>query len=99
MVSKLENTDCKKWNLKVPIKDKVDLLLGANANAMEKGANFVNSQIFLVNEQVFCFFRRFLYRSGCSPHICPVLNVSVIDRSSGHFKSRQAFSSTCRYGL
>src|SRR5258707_720242 len=35
----------------VPLADKVDRLLAANAAAMKGGANFVNSQLFLVNEQ------------------------------------------------
>ena len=37
--------------MEVPIKEKVDLLLGVNAAAMNAGANFVNSMLFLVNEQ------------------------------------------------
>ena len=37
--------------MEVPVKDKVDLLLGVNAAAMQAGASFVNSILFLVNEQ------------------------------------------------
>ena len=35
----------------VPIKEKVELLLSVNAAAMKAGASFVNSTLFLVNEQ------------------------------------------------
>ena len=35
----------------VPIKEKVDLLLAANAAALSNGASFVNSALFQVNEQ------------------------------------------------
>ncbi len=35
----------------VPIKEKVDLLMTVNAAAMTAGAKFVNSNIFVVNEQ------------------------------------------------
>jgi predicted Zn-dependent protease len=37
--------------MEVAIKDKVDLLLGVNAAATNAGADFVNSMLFLVNEQ------------------------------------------------
>jgi TldD protein len=37
--------------MEVPIKDKVDLLLGVNAAAMGAGADFIQSMLFLVNEQ------------------------------------------------
>src|SRR5688572_2382175 len=35
----------------VPIKEKVDLLLGVNDAALKGGANYINSILFLVNEQ------------------------------------------------
>src|SRR5436190_21238043 len=35
----------------VPIKEKADLLLGVNAAAQKAGASFINSILFLVNEQ------------------------------------------------
>ncbi len=37
--------------MEIPIKEKADLLLAANAAAMENGANFITSVMFLVNEQ------------------------------------------------
>jgi TldD protein len=44
-------TPIKKNAMEVPVKEKVDLLLSANSAAMAAGANFVNSMLFLVNEQ------------------------------------------------
>ena len=44
-------TPIKKDFKDVPVSEKVDLLLNANAKAMENGANFVNSALFMVNEQ------------------------------------------------
>ena len=35
----------------VPVKEKIDLLLGVNDAAMKGGASFVNSFLFMVNEQ------------------------------------------------
>lgn len=87
-----------KNGFEVPIKDKVDLLLSANAKAMEKGANFVNSQIFLVNEQKYFASSEGSYIDQDIHRILPGINVSVIDRSSGQFKSRPAFSSPVGMG-
>jgi hypothetical protein len=56
--------------MEVPIKDKVDLLLGVNAAALAAGGDFVNSMLFLVNEQkYFAFHRRQLHRPGRAPHL------------------------------
>lgn len=37
--------------LEIPIKDKVDLLMEVNNAALDNGANFITSRLFLVNEQ------------------------------------------------
>ena len=44
-------TPIKKNAMDVPIADKVDLLMGVNEAAFGAGASFVNSLLFLVNEQ------------------------------------------------
>ena len=44
-------TPIRKNSMEVSIKDKVDLLLGVNAAAMQAGASFVNSALMLINEQ------------------------------------------------
>ncbi len=44
-------TPIQKNALEIPVKDKVDLLLSVNAAAMAGGANFISSNLFLVNEQ------------------------------------------------
>jgi len=85
-------TPLTKNGFEVPIKDKVDLLLATNAKAMEKGANFVNSQIFLVNEQKYFASSEGSYIDQDVHRILPGFNVNVVDRASGQFKSRPAFS-------
>src|SRR5882762_11078771 len=87
-----------KNGFEVPIKDKVDLLLSANAKALEKGASFVNSQIFLVNEQKYFASSEGSYIDQDIHRILPGFNVNAVDRSSGQFKSRQAFSSPVGMG-
>ena len=44
-------TPIKKNAMEVPVKEKVDLLMDVNAAAMGAGANYVNSILFMVNEQ------------------------------------------------
>src|SRR5258707_3068395 len=87
-----------KNGFEVPIKAKVDLLLSANAKALEKGASFVNSQLFLVNEQKYFASSEGSYIDQDIHRILPGFNVNAVDRSSGQFKSRQAFSSPVGMG-
>jgi TldD protein len=82
----------------VPVKDKVDLLLAANAKAMEKGASFVNSQMFLINEQKYFASTEGSYIDQDVFRIQPGFNVSMVDRQSGSFKSRSAFSAPVGMG-
>ena len=82
----------------VPVKEKVDLLLNANAKALEKGASFVNSIIFLVNEQKYFASSEGSYIDQDIHRTWPNFNVSVIDRASGQFKSRSAFSAPVGMG-
>jgi TldD protein len=82
----------------VPIKDKVDLLLAANAKAMENGASFVNSVLFQVNEQKYFASTDGSYIDQDIHRIFPTFGVTVVDRSSGKFRSRQALSSPMGLG-
>lgn len=82
----------------VPVKDKVDLLLAANAKAMEKGASFVNSQMFLINEQKYFASTEGSYIDQDVFRIQPGFNVSMVDRQTGSFKSRSAFSAPVGMG-
>lgn len=82
----------------VPVKEKVDLLLATNAKAMEKGASFVNSQIFMINEQKYFASSEGSYIDQDVYRIQPGFNVSMVDRQSGSFKNRQAFSAPVGMG-
>jgi TldD protein len=87
-----------KNGFEVPVKEKVDLLLNANAKAMEKGANFVNSIIFLVNEQKYFASSEGSYIDQDVHRTWPNFNVNAVDRASGQFKSRPAFSAPVGMG-
>ena len=82
----------------VPVSDKVDLLLRANAAAMDNGANFVNSALFMVNEQKYFASSEGSYIDQDVHRIWPTFGVTAIDRSKGKFKSRQALSSPMGMG-
>ena len=87
-----------KNGFEVSIRDKVDLLLNANAKAMEKGASFVNSIIFLVNEQKYFASTDGSYIDQDVHRTWPNFSVTMIDRQSGQFKNRTAFSAPVGMG-
>ncbi len=91
-------TPIKKNGFEVPVKDKVDLLMNANAKAMEKGVSFVNSQIFLVNEQKYFASSEGSYVDQDIYRIFPNIGVTLIDRASGQFKNRSGFGTPMGMG-
>ncbi|MGY5847242.1 TldD/PmbA family protein [Salegentibacter sp. HM20] len=82
----------------VPVSEKVDLLLSANAAAMENGANFVNSALFMVNEQKYFASTEGSYIDQDVHRIWPTFGVTAIDRGAGKFKSRDAMSAPMGMG-
>lgn len=91
-------TPIKKNGFEVPVREKVDLLLAANAKAMEKGASFVNSQIFLVNEQKYLATSEGSYIDQDIYRIFPNIGVTMIDRAAGSFKNRSGFGTPMGMG-
>jgi TldD protein len=91
-------TPITKNGFEVPIKDKAELLLSANAKAMENGASFINSIIFLVNEQKYFASTDGSYIDQDVHRTWPNFNVTVIDKQSGQFKTRAAFSAPVGMG-
>jgi TldD protein len=78
--------------LEVPIKQKVDLLLNANAVALDNGASFVNSALFQINEQKYFASTDGSYIDQDVHRIYPTFGITVVDRASGKFRSRQSLS-------
>jgi TldD protein len=83
----------------MPVKDKVDLLLNANAKGMENGANFMSSSLFLVNEQKYFASTEGSYIDQDVHRIWPTFTATAIDRSTGKFKTRQALSAPMGMGF
>ena len=91
-------TPIEKNAVDVPVKEKVDLLLSANAAAMENGAKYVNSSLFMVNEQKYFASTEGSYIDQDIHRIWPTFSVTGIDTNSGKFKSRQALSAPMGMG-
>ncbi|PRX44374.1 TldD/PmbA family protein [Salegentibacter salegens] len=91
-------TPIKKDFKEVPVSEKVDLLLSANAAAMDNGANFVNSALFMVNEQKYFASTEDSYIDQDVHRIWPTFGVTAIDREAGKFKSRDAMSAPMGMG-
>lgn len=85
-------TPIEKNGFDVPIKDKTDLLLSVNDAAMKGGANYVNSIIFLVNEQKYFASTDGSYIDQDIHRIWPLFAVTKIDAKSGKFETRQSLS-------
>jgi TldD protein len=82
----------------VPIKEKVDLLMAVNAAAMKEGAKFVNSQLFLVNEQKYFASTDGSWIDQDIHRIWPNFTVTAIDEKSGKFETRDAMSAPMGMG-
>jgi TldD protein len=91
-------TPIEKNAFEVPIKEKVDLLLGTNAAAMSGGANFVNSTIFAVNEQKYFASTDGSYIDQDIHRLFPSFNVTKIDSASNSFQTRRSLSSPVGMG-
>ena len=91
-------TPIQKNAFEVPIKDKADLLLKANAAAMAKGASFINNIMFLVNEQKYFASTEGSYIDQDIHRTWPFFTVTMVDKTSGQFKQRASFSAPVGMG-
>ena len=91
-------TPIEKNAFEVPVGEKADLLLAANAKAMENGANFVNSALFQVNEQKYFASTEGSYIDQDIHRIWPNFTVTAVDKASGKFKTREALSAPMGMG-
>ena len=83
----------------VPVKDKIDLLLNVNSEAMKAGAKYVNSNLFMVNEQKYFASTEGSYIDQDIHRIWPTFTVTKIDPAGGKFETRNAFSAPMGMGF
>jgi TldD protein len=91
-------TPIEKNAFEVPIKEKVELLLAANAKALDNGASFVNSTLFQVNEQKYFASTDGSYIDQDVHRIWPTFSATAIDRNTGKFRTREAMSAPMGLG-
>ncbi|MDO1511527.1 TldD/PmbA family protein [Maribacter confluentis] len=91
-------TPIKKDFKEVPVSEKVDLLLSANAAALDNGANFVNSALFMVNEQKYFASTDGSYIDQDIHRLWPTLRVTAVDKTAGTFKTRENMSAPVGMG-
>ncbi|MCF7221203.1 TldD/PmbA family protein [Marilutibacter chinensis] len=92
-------TPIRRNSMEVPVKDKVELLLDVNAAAMSAGASFVNSMLFLVNEQKYFASTDGSYIDQDVHRIWTPMTVTAIDKDSGKFRTRDGLSSPMGMGF
>lgn len=91
-------TPIQKNAFEVPIEEKVDYLLEVNDTAMQNGAQFASSFLFLVNEQKYFASTEGSYIDQDVHRIYPTLNATIVDRASGKFESIQNLSAPVGMG-
>ena len=87
-----------KNSFEVPIKEKVDLLLGVNDAAMEAGADYITSLLFMVNEQKYFASTDGSYIDQDVHRIWPAFFVTTIDEATGKFETRNSLSAPMGMG-
>ncbi|MES2418441.1 MAG: TldD/PmbA family protein [Bacteroidota bacterium] len=83
----------------VPIPQKVDLLLNVNNEAVKGGAKYVNSNLFMVNEQKYFASTDGSYIDQDIHRIWPTFTVTKIDQANGKFETRNALSAPMGMGF
>jgi len=85
-------TPIEKNGFEIPIKEKAELLLAVNAAAMKGGASFVDSALFLVNEQKYFASTDGSYIDQDIHRIWPTFTVTKTNDKTGKFETRDALS-------
>lgn len=91
-------TPIEKNSFEIPLKEKVDLLLSANALALNSGVSFVNSILLAINEQKYFASTDGSYIDQDIHRIYPSFNVTKIDKKLGGFDTRRSLSSPVGMG-
>jgi TldD protein len=91
-------TPIEKNAFEVPIREKTELLLAVNAAAMKNGASFIDSSLFLVNEQKYFASTDGSYIDQDIHRIWPAFTVTKIDSQSGKFERRDSLSAPMGMG-
>ena len=91
-------TPLEKNAFEVTLGEKADLLAAIGAAALKSGANYIDSGLYLVNEQKYFASTDGSYIDQDVHRIWPYFSVTVIDPKSGKFGSREALSAPMGMG-
>lgn len=83
----------------VPIADKVELLLNVNNEAIKGGAKYINSNLFMVNEQKYFASTDGSYIDQDIHRIWPTFTLTKVDAAAGKFETRNALSAPMGMGF
>lgn len=84
--------------MSVPVSEKVDMLLDANNQAMQNGADYITNVLFSVNEQKYFASTEGSYIDQDVHRIWPFMNVTAINKQTGKFKNRQGLGAPVGMG-
>jgi len=76
----------------IPINEKVDLLMEVNSKAMQAGAGFISSGLSFVQEIKYYANSEGSYFDQELHRMWPTFTVTVVDKETGKFKTRDALS-------
>jgi TldD protein len=85
-------TPIKKNAFDVSIDDKVSLLFSINEKAKSFGADYCSSNIWAVNEWKYFASSEGSYIKQDLHRIYPIFDITVIDKETGEFESRESFT-------
>jgi TldD protein len=85
-------TPVQKNSFEIPVKEKTDLLLSVNGAALTNGADFVNSVLFMINEQKYFASTDGSYIDQDVHRIWPNFTVTAVDKASGLMATRDSLS-------
>ncbi|WP_250460443.1 TldD/PmbA family protein [Microbulbifer litoralis] len=91
-------TPIRKNALEVPISEKVDYLMHVNDSALKAGASFVNSSLYLVNEQKYFASSDGSYIDQDVHRLWAPMQVTAVDKKTGVFKTRDGLSTPVGLG-
>ncbi|HEY4205306.1 MAG TPA: DNA gyrase modulator, partial [Puia sp.] len=74
----------------IPVKEKAEMLLDVNGAAMKGGASFIDTALFLVNEQKYFASTDGSYIDQDIHRIWPTFTVTKIDEKTGKFETRNS---------
>jgi TldD protein len=82
----------------IDVKEKVDLLMKVNSEAMKAGATFITSNLYFANEQKYFASTDGSYIDQDIHRLWPTFSVTVVDKKTGKFKTRDALSAPMGMG-